>query len=170
MFAKAMRGEWYASFTWFPSRCLPFPRGATDGASDSFFRTNSACPRYSLELPASADVKCVFPQPKTCLLPVTLTYGVLSTLTNAVWASYRIRLQPQAPTFVRVELFSVTGQTPVTSSGAFTDARSGAVTAQVALRAGQYFIEPTVDGIPSADRTFSLTVYSSSAGISLTSL
>jgi hypothetical protein len=146
------------------------PRAQTDGASDSFFRTNSACPRYSLELPASADVKCVFPQPTTVFCLSHLLTALLSTLTNAVWASHRIRLQPQAPTFVRVELFSVTGQTPVTSSGAFTDARSGAVTAQVALRAGQYIIEPTVDGIPSADRTFSLTVYSSSAGISLTSL
>jgi hypothetical protein len=78
-------------------------------------------------------------------------------------------LQPHALAFVRVGVFPVTGGTAVASSGAFTDARSGAATAQVALRAGQYIIEPEVDG-PVADYTFSLTVYYKSAGISLAPL
>ncbi|KAI0279076.1 hypothetical protein BGY98DRAFT_933386 [Russula aff. rugulosa BPL654] len=81
----------------------------------------------------------------------------------------KIRLQPHALAFVRVGVFPVTGGTAVASSGAFTDARSGAATAQVALRAGQYIIEPEVDG-PVADYTFSLTVYYKSAGISLAPL
>jgi hypothetical protein len=83
--------------------------------------------------------------------------------------TYRIRLQPHALAFVRVGLFSVTGGTAVASSGVFTDARSGAATAQVALRAGHYIIEPEVDG-PVTDYTFSLTVYYKSAGISLAPL
>jgi hypothetical protein len=81
----------------------------------------------------------------------------------------RIRLQPHALAFVRVGLFPVTGGTAVASSGAFTDARSGAATAQVVLRAGKYIIEPEVNG-PSADGTFSLMVYYKSAGISLAPL
>ncbi|KAI0295295.1 hypothetical protein BC826DRAFT_1104390 [Russula brevipes] len=48
MFAKTMRGEW----------------------------ANSACPRYSLELPASADVKCVFPTTNTLSSALShFTYG-----------------------------------------------------------------------------------------------
>jgi len=81
----------------------------------------------------------------------------------------KIRLQPHALAFVRVGLFPVIGGTAVASSGAFTDARSGAATAQVVLRAGQYIIEPEVDG-PVTDCTFSLTVYYKSAGISLAPL
>jgi len=82
----------------------------------------------------------------------------------------KIRLQSNAPGFVRVELFQAIGVAPVASSGAFTNARSGAATSQVALRAGQYIIEPAADGIPGRDRTFSLMVYSSSAGTSITPL
>ncbi|KAF8504624.1 hypothetical protein F5888DRAFT_769256 [Russula emetica] len=59
----------------------------------------------------------------------------------------KIRLQPHALAFVRVGLFPVIGGTAVASSGAFTDARSGAATAQVVLRAGQYIIEPKSAGI-----------------------
>ncbi len=83
---------------------------------------------------------------------------------------HRIRLQPHAPAFVRVELFSEMGATPVVSSGAFTGSRSGAATAQVALRAGQYIIEPTADVIPGANGAFSLMVYSLCVGISLVPL
>ncbi len=70
---------------------------------------------------------------------------------------------------MRVGLFPVAGGTAVASSGTFTDARSGAVTTQVALRAGQYILEPEVDG-QSTECTFSLTVYYKSAGISLAPL
>jgi hypothetical protein len=82
----------------------------------------------------------------------------------------RIRLQPHAPAFMRVELFAGIGRPPLASSGVFTDARSGAVTAQVALRAGQYIIELAVDGMPGVDDKFSVVVYSSSAGIRLAPL
>ena len=71
---------------------------------------------------------------------------------------------------MRVGLFAEMGRPPLASSGPFTDARSGAVTAQVALRAGQYIIEPAVDGMAGADDTFSVVVYSSSAGIRLAPL
>ena len=70
---------------------------------------------------------------------------------------------------MRVGLFPATGGTAVTSSGAFTDARSGTATAEVALRAGRYIIEAEADG-PVTDCTFSLTVYYKSAGISLAPL
>lgn len=82
----------------------------------------------------------------------------------------RIRLQSNAPAFVRVELFQAMGVAPAASSGAFTNARSGAATAQVALRAGQYIIEPMMDGVSGANKTFSLMVYSSGAGTSITPL
>ncbi|KAI0250079.1 hypothetical protein BJV78DRAFT_620230 [Lactifluus subvellereus] len=85
-------------------------------------------------------------------------------------ANVKIRLQPHAPAFVRVELFAGMGRPPLASSGSFTDARSGAVTAQVALRAGQYIIEAAVDGMAGTDDTFSVVVYSSSAGIRLAPL
>ncbi|KAI9441524.1 hypothetical protein H4582DRAFT_2055412 [Lactarius indigo] len=85
-------------------------------------------------------------------------------------AQVKIRLQPHAPLFVKVALLPGTGRAPLTSSGAFTDARSGAATAQVALRAGNYFIEPMVDGVSHGDGTFSMMVYSSSAGIRLSPL
>jgi hypothetical protein len=84
--------------------------------------------------------------------------------------AHRIRLQPHSPAFVRIELYSGIGRPPLTSSGAFTDARSGAVTSQVALRAGRYIIGVGVDGTPGADDMFSIVVYSSSAGIGLTPL
>jgi hypothetical protein len=84
--------------------------------------------------------------------------------------AHRIRLQPHAPAFVRMKLFAGIGRPPLTSSGAFTDARSGAVTPQVALRAGQYIIGLGVDGMPGADDMFSIVVYSSSAGIRLAPL
>ena len=82
----------------------------------------------------------------------------------------RIRFQPHALAFVRVRLLSAIGGTVVASSGVLTDARSGAATAQVVLRAGQYIIKPEVDG-PAANVAFSLMVYcSKSAGISLAPL
>ena len=82
----------------------------------------------------------------------------------------RIRLQPHAPLFVKVALLPGTGGAPLASSGAYTDAHSGAATAQVALRAGNYLIVPTVDGVPHGDSTFSMVVYTSSAGIRLSPL
>ncbi|KAI9465176.1 hypothetical protein BJY52DRAFT_668504 [Lactarius psammicola] len=85
-------------------------------------------------------------------------------------AQVKIRLQPNAPLFVKVALLPGTGGAPLASSGAFTDARSGAATAQVSLRAGNYFVEPTVDGVSRGDSTFSMVVYSSSAGIRLSPL
>jgi len=85
-------------------------------------------------------------------------------------AQVKIRLQPHAPLFVKVALLPGTGGAPLASSGAFTDAHSGAATAQVALRAGNYLVEPTVDGAPHGDGTFSMVVYSSSAGIRLSPL
>ncbi|KAH9006279.1 hypothetical protein EDB86DRAFT_3070317 [Lactarius hatsudake] len=85
-------------------------------------------------------------------------------------AQVKIRLQPHAPLFVKVALLPGTGGAPLASSGAFTDARSGAATAQVALRAGNYFVEPMVDGVSHGDGTFSMVVYSSSAGIRLSPL
>lgn len=85
-------------------------------------------------------------------------------------AQVKIRLQPQASLFVKVALLPGTGGAPLVSSGAFTDAHSGAATAQVALRAGNYLIEPKVDGVPHGDGTFSMVVYSSSAGIQLSPL
>ncbi|KAI0262230.1 hypothetical protein BC834DRAFT_829325, partial [Gloeopeniophorella convolvens] len=74
----------------------------------------------------------------------------------------RIRLQPHPPAFVRVAL------APLASSGAYTDARSGAATAQVALRAGQYIVLPLAEGAP--DGGFGLVVYSSSAATRLAPL
>jgi len=85
-------------------------------------------------------------------------------------AQVKVRLQPHAPLFVKVALLPGTGGVPLASSGAFTDAHSGAATAQVALRAGNYLVEPTVDGAPYGDGTFSMVVYSSSAGIRLSPL
>jgi len=85
-------------------------------------------------------------------------------------AQVKVRLQPNAPLFVKVALLPGMGGAPLTSSGAFTDAHSGAATAQVALRAGNYLIEPTVDGVPHGDGTFSMVVYSSSAGICLSAI
>lgn len=82
----------------------------------------------------------------------------------------RIRLQPHAPLFVKVALLPATGGAPLASSGAYTDAHSGAATAQVALRAGNYLVESTVDGVPHGESTFSMVVYSSSAGIRLSPL
>lgn len=82
-------------------------------------------------------------------------------------AQVKVRLQPHAPLFVKVALLPGTGGAPLASSGAFTDARSGAATAQLALRAGGYIVEPTVDGVPRGNGTFSMVVYSSSAGIRL---
>lgn len=79
----------------------------------------------------------------------------------------RIRLQPQASLFVKVALLPGTGGAPLVSSGAFTDAHSGAATAQVTLRAGNYLIEPMVDSAPHGNGSFSMVVYSSSAGICL---
>lgn len=76
-------------------------------------------------------------------------------------------MQPQASLFVKVALLPGAGGAPLVSSGPFTDAHSGAATAQVALRAGNYLIEPTVDGVPHGDGSFSMVVYSSSAGICL---
>ena len=81
----------------------------------------------------------------------------------------RIRLQPHTLAFVRIRLLPVTGGTVVASSGAFTDARSGAAITQVVLRAGQYIIELEVDG-PGANVNFTLMVYSMTAGISLAQL
>jgi hypothetical protein len=103
--------------------------------------------------------------------PVPVTFSrcsFLSTLTNP-GITRRIRLQPHALAFVRVGLLPATGGTAVASSGAFTDARSGAATAEVVLRAGHYIIEPEVDG-PGSGGTFSLLVYCKSAGISLAPL
>ncbi|KAH9067737.1 hypothetical protein EDB87DRAFT_1678124 [Lactarius vividus] len=85
-------------------------------------------------------------------------------------AQVKIRLQPHAPLFVKVAILPGMGGAPLASSGAFTDARSGAATAQVALRAGNYFVEPTVDGVSRGDGTFSMVIYSSSAGIRLSPL
>src|SRR6266850_166514 len=121
----------------------------------------SSCPRPQLS-------SKLVPQP---CLSHPFSQRPRRTWPNRTMASFhRIRLQPHAPAFVRIELLSATGGTPVASSGTFTDARSGAATAQVPLRAGHYIIEPTADGIPGAKGTFSLTVYSLYAGISLAPL
>jgi hypothetical protein len=105
--------------------------------------------------------------------PVPVTFSPCSSLVHLYeyhpGITCRIRLQPHALAFVRVGLLPATGGTAVASSGAFTDARSGAATALVVLRAGHYIIKPEVDG-PGGRGTFSLLVYCKSAGISLAPL
>ena len=170
MFSKVIRGEWFVFFSCHMLRpVLAVPCGGATDQLIAFLYAGqmmhacgipSSCPRPQMS-------SKLLSQP--CLFPSILTALSLTLAKPNHGVIHRIRLQPHAPAFVRVELISVTGA-PVASSGTFTDTRSGTATAQVPLRAGHYIIEPTVDGIPGARGTFSLTVYSSCAGISLAPL
>ncbi|KAI9511452.1 hypothetical protein F5148DRAFT_975182, partial [Russula earlei] len=127
-------------------------------------------------VPLTTPPPPVFPLCDPCLPPLSLVaqsdrfpdlfYDVVGHMVGLTRAIPSRCPRPQMSS----KLFPATGTGALASSGAFTNARSGAATSQVALRAGQYIIEPAVDGIPGADGTFSLMVYSSSAGTSITPL
>lgn len=151
MFAKTIRGEWYDLFG-----------DASDPLSDFHNAGQMGLIRV---IPSSC------PRPRmSSKSPLQPTLLVLSTpYKSHLPITCRIRLQPHTLAFVRIRLLPVTGGTVVASSGAFTDARSGAAITQVVLRAGQYIIELEVDG-PGANVNFTLMVYSMTAGISLAQL
>jgi hypothetical protein len=147
---------------------LPLPGGATDPLY-SFIHAGQI-----VELEPSRAIPSTCPRPQMSSKPPqrrALSHShACSCCPVPGHHLIRIRLQSNASAFVRVDLFQATGVAPVASSGALTNARSGAATGQVALRAGQYILVPAMDGIPGANRTFSLMVYSSSAGTSIAPL
>jgi hypothetical protein len=166
MFSKVIRGEWCVFFllSHAPLCWLFLAAAQLIKLTDCFICTGQVM--HACSIPSN----CPRPQMSSKLVPQTaFSYHSHSTKPNH-GVIHRIRLQPHVPAFVRVELFPAAGGMPVASSGTFTDARSGAATTQVHLRAGHYIIEPRADGIPGVKGSFSLTVYSLCSVISLVPL